>query len=322
METVTPALLQGKNVLLRYDFDVPIKDNKILEDFRLRRGLTTLRMCWENAKSVTLMGHVGRPNGEDPNFSVAPIVEWLEKKFPELDLPKGKLHILENLRFEQGEDQASLDYAKKLSKFGDFFVNEAFAAHHKAASTILLPTLLPHAAGLNFAHEVEILTSLRQNPDRPFIAIIGGAKLEDKLPVVETLAKIADAVIVGGKLPSEIKQKGLTFPSNVLVAKMDSAGTDLDPEVIEAFTEVIHPAKEVIWAGPVGYYEAGCNKGNIALAEAILKSGAKSIIGGGDTIAALDKLGFLQKFYFVSTGGGAMLKFLIEGTLPTIEVLK
>lgn len=328
MRVVTAQDVAGKRVLLRLDFDVPIENGQIVEDFRLRAGLPTIRLCIENAKSVTLMGHIGRPKGEDSKLSVAPIVNWLEDEFPGVTLPEGKLSILENLRFEEGEDECSMDFAKELFGFGDVFVNEAFASHHKSASVTVLPTLLPHFAGLNFAKEVETIKSLRQNPQKPLVSIIGGAKLDDKLPVVETLAKVSDAVIVGGKLPYEIKVKNMNLPSNVLVSKMTTDGFDIDPQVLESYKEIIKNAKQVVWAGPVGFYEEGHVFGIQTLAQAAIDSSAHLVIGGGDTVTALNKAGFLQKIIdlgqeraFVSTGGGAMLKLLVDGTLPSIEAL-
>lgn len=321
MQVVTSDLISGKNVLLRLDLDVEIKDAKVSDDFRLLAGKPTLDLCLMHAKSVIIMGHIGRPGGkEDPNLSVKPIVSWFEEQYSGLTLPEGKLHILENLRFEPGEESCDESFAKKLASFGDFYINDAFSAHHKASSTTLLPKLLPHAAGLRFFKEVEKLSEIRTNPKKPFIAIIGGAKIEDKLPVVHILSKVADAVLVGGKLPWEINQLNLNVPQNVMVAKMNEQGTDLSDEATDSFKKLILNSKQVIWAGPMGKYEdPSQNKGSLELAQAIIDSGAESIIGGGDTQNALKSL--LDKFSFVSTGGGAMLKFLAEGTLPTIEAL-
>lgn len=320
-QTVSASLVSGKKVLLRMDLDVEIKDGKVIDDFRLLAGLPTLNLCLDNADSVIIMGHIGRPKGEDPSLSVKPIVDWLEKKYAGKSLPEGKLNILENLRFESGEEECNESFAKELASMGDFFVNEAFASHHKSSSTTLLPKLLPHAAGLRFAQEVDKLTEVRTNPKKPLIALIGGAKIEDKLPVVQVLAKVADIVLVGGKLPWEINQLGVNVPSNVMVAKMNEAGTDLSDEALDSFKEIIGRAKQVIWAGPMGKYEdPKSKKGTESLAQAVIESGAESIIGGGDTQAALT--GYLEKFSFVSTGGGAMLKFLSEGTLPTIQALE
>lgn len=323
MQTVTADLVKEKQVLLRFDIDVEIQDGRVVEDFRLKKGLPTLDLCLRNASKVIIMGHIGRPDGEDPEFSVEPIYNWLINfDHYEEALDSKKLRILENLRFEEGEDGADITYAKELASFGDFYVNEAFAAYHKAASTTVLPTLLPHAAGLNFAKEVERLTELRENPKKPLIALIGGAKVEGKYRAVVELSKIADTVLVGGLLANNIHERDLEVPGNVVLAKLSETGLDISTSSIGAFAEILKRAKEVIWGGPMGKYEVlEGNHADKILAEAIIDSGAESVIGGGDTVAALDKLGLLDKFSFVSSGGGAMLEFLSEGTLPTIEAL-
>lgn len=312
--------ISGKRVLVRYDFDV-LTDNKTVEDFRLKVGLTTLRFCLQYASQVILMGHLGRPEGEDPNFSVEPIFNWFLQNGFEQDLSSKKLRILENLRFESGEDDASLDYAKELASLGDFYINESFAAYHPAASTTVLPTLLPHAAGLHFAKEVENLTRVRENSHQPLIVIMGGAKVEDKLPVITLFAKGADAILVGGKLVSEIRSQNLQMPANVLLGELNESGLDLTPESVESWREKINQAKMIVWNGPIGKEDAGTAK----LAQMVLDTNAETIVGGGDTVSFLDKQGLLQKFQskgFVSSGGGAMIKFLSEGNLPAIEALK
>jgi phosphoglycerate kinase len=324
MQIVSPELIKGKKVLLRLDIDVPIENGKILEPYRLESGLETLKLCLEHAESVTCMGHIGRPGGvEVPELSVAPVVAWFEDALKDMQLPEGKFNFLENLRFEKGEGDATIEYAQELAKLGDFFVMEAFASHRPSASTTVLPTLIPHAAGLRFAKEVEELTKVRENPLRPLVAVIGGAKIEDKLGVVEEMSKKADAVLIGGKLPHEIKEKGLNFPGNVLVARMNQSGFDLDLEVAAKFADVIKAAKQVVWAGPMGKYEdPEQREGTRLLAQAMVDAGVYSVIGGGDTITALTGVQMLDKMSFVSTGGGAMLIMLAEGTLPTIEALQ
>ncbi len=325
-KVVSPELIQGKNVLLRLDLDVPIQNGKIMDDFRLLAGMETLGLCLEFASSVVLCGHIGRPGGkEDPDLTVKPIVDWIEEGYGHIQLPKGKLHILENLRFEPGEDASDPQFARELASFGDIYINEAFAAHHPSASTTLLPALLPHAAGLRFADEVQALTQVRNNPKRPLVAILGGAKIEDKLPVIKSMAQIADAVLVGGKLALELKSDETKFNSigaNVLVAKMTEDGEDISPETESAWRGIINGAKMVVWNGPLGKAEDPKNNQSQVIARDIITSGAESIVGGGDTLAALARYGLTDKFSFVSTGGGAMLKFLETGTLPTIEALK
>lgn len=319
MQVVSAQLIEGKKVLLRMDLDVPLRGGVVAEDIRLKAALPTLELCLSHAKSTVVMGHIGRPKGEVAQFSVAPIVAWLESWFCDLNLPLGKLNVLENLRFEAGEDECSMDFAKQLASFGDFYVNEAFAAHHKAASTTILPTLLPHAAGLHFTAEVSTLTRVRENPKRPLIAIIGGAKVEDKYPAVQKLSQVCDAVLVGGLLAKRIREQNLSVDPNVVLGRTNTEGIDISEETIQAFSDVIRHGKEIIWIGPLGKYEEGANFGNQKIVQAVIDSGAESIIGGGDTLTALDK--YLDKFSFVSVGGGATLDYLVDGTLPTIDAL-
>ncbi|MBI2021481.1 phosphoglycerate kinase [Candidatus Daviesbacteria bacterium] len=323
MQRLTASLISGKKVLLRYDIDVPVENGRVFEDFRLNAGLETLDFCLDHAQSVVLMGHLGRPNGkEDPRFSVKPVVEWFEEKFGHVELPKGKFHVLENLRFDPKEEEASLEFAKELSKLGSVFVNESFAAYRPAASTTVLPKLLPHGAGFRFESEVKTLMAVRDNPVKPLVVIMGGAKIEDKLPVISEMAKIADAVLVGGKLPLEIKQQDINVAKNVLVAKLNESGTDIADEVVWSWNKVIGHAKQILWNGPLGKFEEVGNNQTKKIAEMVIASGAQTIVGGGDTVAALGKYDLLDKISFVSTGGGAMLKLLSDGTLPTIKALE
>lgn len=324
MQVVAPELIQNKRVLLRLDLDVPLENGVIQDDTRLLAGMETLGLCLEFAASVTICGHLGRPGGkEDPSLTVKPIVDWLEEGYGHIQLPEGKLHILENLRFEPGEDACDLEFAKELASHGDFYIFDAFAAHRPSASTTIVPTLLPHAAGLQFAAEVKELTDVRENPVRPMVAILGGAKVEDKLPVIKVMASKADVVLVGGKLAGEIKEKGIEgLGANVMVGKLTEDGFDISDETIGAWTNLLKTAKEVVWNGPLGKFEDDKYSNTKKIAQAVIDSGAKSIIGGGDTISAVTKYGLIEQFTFVSTGGGAMLKLLSDGTLPTIEALK
>ncbi len=325
MHTVTAQCVASKRVLLRLDLDIPLRHAQgkleVVDDFRLQAGLPTLELCLTHADSVVICGHLGRPKDEDESLSVAPIVKYLEDFYCQLNLPEGKLHVLENLRFEAGENQASLEFANELTLYGDVYVNEAFAAHHKAASTTILPTLMPSYAGLRFAWEVKKLRNLRDNPKKPLVAIIGGAKIEDKLEAIIALSKFCDAVLVGGLLSLQIKQQNIKLPLNVLLGKLSENGLDLSEEAVEAFIILLKNAKQIIWSGPVGKYEVEEGvAGNLKIAKAIIESGAESIIGGGDLIAAISD--YVHQFKFVSVGGGAMLKLLADGTLPTIQALE
>jgi phosphoglycerate kinase len=325
MQVITPDLIRGKRVLVRIDMDVTLEDKKVTEDFRLMAGLPTINMCLEHASEVTLMGHIGRPGGkEDPALSVEPVHDWFAVNGYQNYLSTSKLRILENLRFEPGEEECSLDYAKDLAEYGDFFINEAFASHNKSASTTVLPTLMPHAAGLRFDAEVKKLLEVRDNPKKPLIAILGGAKVEDKLPVIDVMSKVADYVLVGGKLAVELKEKpeiAASLAQNVRVAQLNPDGLDITVDAVHQWWPLIHQAKMVVWNGPLGKVEDEKNSNTLGVAQAIIQSGAESVVGGGDSIAFFDKYNLMDKFTFVSTGGGAMLKLLSSGTLPTIEAL-
>lgn len=336
MKVVAPQDVKGKKILLRMDLDVPLKKSgekvEVAEDFRLKAALPTLNLCLEHGEKVIIMGHLGRPEGKKvPELSVAPIYDWLEENVDHQYLDEEKLFILENLRFEEGEEKEDLEFAKKLAEYGDIYVNEAFAAHHMAASTTVLPTLLPHFAGLRFAQEVETLTKVRENPKHPLVSIVGGVKVEDKYPAIVALSKISDAVLVGGLLPQQIKEQNLEIARNIMLGKLNEQGTDLAPETIDAYLGLLKNAQQIIWAGPVGNISNIKDQipktGTYQIAQTIINSQAESIVGGGDTVGFLGQNNLLDQFLnspaiFISTGGGAMLKLLAEGTLSAIEALK
>lgn len=332
MQVVTSDLIKGKRVLLRLDLDVAIKDRQIIEDFKIKAGIPTLELCMQYASKVIIMGHLGRPDGlVIEELRVAPIVEWLKTQGFATDLSSGKLVVLENLRFDVREEACDLEYAKELASQGDFYINEAFSSYRPAVSTTILPTLLPHFAGLRFASEVKKLTEVRNNPKKPFIAILGGAKVIDKLPVIEVLAKKADAVLVGGKLIQEIREKQIELSKNVMVGKLNTDGFDIAEETTSAWANLISKAAMIVWNGPLGKFEEPQYHQTQKIIEAILDSNAEIVIGGGDSVAALSQYGMLEEAeqkalpagrqVFVSVGGGAMLKLLSDGTLPTIEAL-
>ena len=366
MQVVTSDFVNGKKVLLRYDIDVALGKGtgdslQVTEDFKLRAGLKTLKLCIDNAEKIIIMGHVGRPfktaedekNGNPPKLSAKPIQVWLEKELGQsvefalsLDQAKNssaKIILLENIRFFHGEILGSeyhascvsktcdVDFAKSLASLGDspsgeagVFVNEAFSSHNKSVSTTVLPTLLPHRAGEHFIKEVETLLKVRNNPKKPFIAIMGGAKVVDKLPVITVLAKSADAVLVGGKLIHEIRDQKVDLAKNVMVGKLNDDGFDISPDTTDAWSGLIKGAKMIVWNGPVGKFEEEKYNQTESLIKLVLQSGAEVVIGGGDSVAALNQYGMLQeaeKVAFVSVGGGAMLKLIADGTLPTIQAL-
>lgn len=361
MKIVDSGFVKGKKVLLRYDIDVALEFKvqssslRVKEDFKLKAGLETLKLCLENASKVIIVGHLGRPfatveeekKGNPPELSVRPIQTWLQhtlgqevafaENLEQAAQFAGKVILLENIRFFHGEvpgldyhttctsKTCDVDFAHQLAALGEVFVNEAFSSHNKGVSTTIVPTLLPRAAGLHFIKEVETLMALRNYPKKPFVAIMGGAKVKDKLPVINILAKEASAVLVGGKLVHEIHEQNPELPKNVMVGMLNKDGLDIADETVEAWSSLISKASQIVWNGPVGKFEEAKNNATKIIAEAMLNSKAEVVIGGGDSVAALSQYGLLQKAHqkaFVSVGGGAMLKFLADGTLPTIEALK
>jgi len=332
MQIITQDLISGKRVLLRYDIDVALRDGRVGEEFKLKAGISTLTFCLQHAQIVTIIGHIGRPEGKVVDeLKVEPIVEWFKAQGFVEDLGSGKLTILENLRFDPREEASDPEFAKELALKGDVYINEAFSAYRASASTTVLPTLMPHGAGLHFAEEVQKLTEVRENPKKPFVAIMGGAKVSDKLPVISALAKNADAVLVGGKLIAEImhpsfggRDQNVDLPKNVMVGKLNEDGFDIAEETVSAWKALINGARMIVWNGPLGKFEEEKYDATKKIIRLILDSGAEIIIGGGDSVAALNQSGLLpeaEQKAFVSVGGGAMLKFLADGTLPTIEAL-
>ncbi len=358
MQKVSVELVKGKKVLIRYDIDVALSEAEaklvVGEEFKLKAGLETLRLCIENASKVIICGHVGRPfataddekRGNPPELSAKPIQEWFEQILGEkVDFvdslekaanSEAKIVLLENIRFFHGEipgpeyhgtctsKTCDIDFAKQLASLGEVYINEAFSSYNKSASTTIVPTLMPHAAGIHFVQEVETLLNVRNNPKKPFIGIMGGAKVKDKLPVISALAKNADAILVGGKLANEIREQEVELPKNVMVGRLNGDGFDISPETTASWKNLISGAAMIVWNGPLGKFEDPKYDQTSKVAEMILESAAEIVIGGGDSVAALNQAGLLQKAEqkaFVSVGGGAMLRLLADGTLPTIEAL-
>lgn len=311
------------------------KDEGLTSNAEVSTRLTNLKptvdyLFEKGAVKVILAGHLDRPNGFDPALSTKNLKLSLEKILSRSvifaenleKLPVENLVLLENLRFWPGETENSLEFAKQLASLTDIYVNEAFGnCHRNHASMVSLPSLLPHAAGIHLAKEIEVLSSLLAAPKKPFVAIVGGAKIETKLPLVEHLSKIADFVLVGGELPVEIGERKMEFSQNVLVAILTSDGRDISDESIYQFKEKIASAKNVVWNGPLGLFEEGHDKGSIAVARAVIDSPAYEVVGGGETVEFLAKNNLLSKFAFVSSGGGAMLEFLAGHELLALKAL-
>jgi phosphoglycerate kinase len=332
LKTLKEIEVSGKRVLLRADLDVPIENGKVGEDYRLRALSPTLNYLLENKAEITILGHLGRPNGkEDSTLSLKPVAARLSELsgrnidfLPQLPPnPSGlipKLLMLENLRFWPGEEENDPAFAKQLAGLGDLYVNDSFAASHRAhASIVGVPQHLPACAGLRLAEEVKELGGVLGDPERPLVFILGGAKTETKAPLVPNFAEVADSVLLGGLLMFDQSLRKITHT----VFPVDAVETfDIGPETEKKFTEIIKNAKTVVWNGPMGKWEEKqYESGTRRVAEALAELPAKTIVGGGDTIAALSAFGLLEKMKYVSMGGGAMLEFLAGKKLPGLVAL-
>ena len=331
--------LKKKRVLVRLDLDTPLRDGQVEDDTRLKEGLPTIDYLRTQAETLVLLGHLGRPEGRVVlELALEPVARRLKEllgKSGEIERVllgdfvaykiSENIFLLENLRFDKGEEENKREFAERLARLGDFYVNEAFATSHREhASIVGVPKILPHGAGLHFMAEVENLSKVFERPKRPLVFVIGGAKPETKLPMVEKFAKIADCVLVGGDLVKceEFAVLKSKF-RGVIGAKLRRDGLDINRESGRKFVEIIEKAGTVVWNGPVGKYEEEkFATGTRQIARAIARSSAYKVAGGGDTIAFLQKNNLVDRMNWVSTGGGAMLEFLAEGTLPGIEVLR
>ncbi len=387
-QTVKDIPIKGKRVLMRVDFNVPLDEQfNITDDARIVKALPTIKYCLEQNAKVILMSHCGRPKGQpDSKFSLAPMAKHLTKLLgknvellsdcvgPAVEsrvaaLKDGELVMLENLRFHAEEEKNDAAFSKKLAALGDVYVNDAFGTAHRAhASTVGVTQFLPAVAGFLLAKEVEYFDKAITAPERPFMTILGGAKVSDKVKLISNLLDKADALLIGGAMAytfykvmgigigtskfepagieparealAKAKQKNVPiyFPVDRVISqefKKDPVtqtvttdipegwmGLDIGPESVKKFCEVLAKAKTVVWNGPVGVCEmTPFDRGTRGLAEFLAKSDATTIIGGGDTAAAVKNFGLEEQFSHVSTGGGASLEYL-EGTpLPGINAL-
>ncbi|MHB8913583.1 MAG: phosphoglycerate kinase, partial [Minisyncoccota bacterium] len=347
-------VLQNIPVLLRTAMNVPIENGRVMNDYRLRRDLPTIRFLSERGARVVLISHIG----EEGTATLAPVAEALGKLLPHVsffpetigpraraavrNLLPGYILVLENLRRDRGERMNDPSFARELAALADVFVQDSFDTCHRAhASIVGVPKLLPSYAGLLLEEEVRELTKAR-TPKSPSLAVIGGAKFGTKETVLTALLKTYDHVFVGGALADDfLKASGKDIGKSLVSIEDNAAAVKkllANPKLVIPVDSVIeHDAildqgagtnalldslaqksKTILWNGPLGKYENGFTAGTDAFARSVAASGAHSVIGGGDTIAAIEDLGLLSKFSFVSTGGGAMLDFLTDGTLPGI----
>ncbi len=388
-KTIKDISVSGKKVLVRVDFNVPLDENKnITDETRINAALPTIQYLLENGAAVILCSHLGRPKGEfNMKYSLAPVADRLKELFPGkvtfaedvigssaqaavANIKSGEIVLLENLRFHAEEEKNDAEFAKKLAAYADIYVNDAFGTAHRAhASTAGVADYLPAVAGFLIGKELDIMGKALENPERPFVAILGGKKVSDKIGVINNLLEKVDTLIIGGamaftfykamgleigkslleeekvelakSLMEKAKEKGvkLLLPVDTIVADKfgedantknvpreqipaDWEGLDIGEKSRELFAEAIQDAKTVIWNGPMGVFEiekfAGGTK---AVAAALAKCQGTTIIGGGDSAAAVEQLGYADKMSHISTGGGASLEFLEGLELPGVAAL-
>jgi len=320
-------------------------ETKVLDDFRIKETIPTINYLLEKGAKVVLMSHLGRPGGKKKKeLSLAPVQNSLTEHLdlsvtlaPDCigskiekwtkEMQEGEILLLENLRFHKEEEGNDDNFAESLSKLGDVYVNDAFGVcHREHASVVGVPKYLPSVAGLLLEKEVKILSDLMKKPAKPLVVVIGGAKVKTKTKLINKLSKVADYVLIGGLIQKEIKAKGISLDSpEKIVAPVDErgGGRDIGEKTEELFREKIALAKTVFFNGVVGQVEEKeFIKGTEEILRAIVKSQAFSVIGGGDLTKVINQLGFADKFGHVSTGGGAMIAFLVGEELPGIKALE
>jgi phosphoglycerate kinase len=317
LKSVRDAEVIGKQVLLRVDFNVPMRDGVVVNDLRIKAALPTIQLLQERGAKVILATHLGRPEGKVvEELRVVP----LQKKLEELGVVG--VEMLENLRFDPREEQNDPALAEELASKADIFVNDAFGVAHRAhASTVGVAKLLPSYAGLLMEREVMEL-SRALTPPTGAVAIVGGAKLETKAPLIEKLANTYTRVLVGGAIANEYKSTRANVLLPIDGVRDATHVADIGSKTVSEWLGFISEASLVLWSGPLGIYEGGYTAGTDTVAHALASSNVPAVVGGGDTIAAVQKFDFNPKRIFISTGGGAMLEFLVKGTLPALEPLK
>ena len=387
-QTIRDIDWSGKRALVRVDFNVPLEKGRITDDTRIRGALPTIQYLLDHGAAVVLMSHLGRPkNKVVEELRLAPIAQHLSELLgrpvqttpattgPEAEaaaqaLQPGQVLMLENTRFDAREEANDESLARELARLGDVYVNDAFGAAHRAhASTEGVARFLPAVSGLLMEKELAELGGLLDNPEHPFVAILGGAKISDKIGVINNLARVADAILIGGGMantfflaqgynvgdslaqPEAVEtvnkvlymtqgaETRLLLPTDVVIAqKVDAEAErrvvpvdqvpdgwrilDIGPETVKRYAEKIAAAKTVVWNGPMGLFEiAPFAEGTRAVAQALADSSARTVIGGGDSVAAVEQMGLADKVSHISTGGGASLEFLEGQALPGIAAL-
>jgi len=333
--------LTHKTVLLRADYDVPLdQDGRVADTTRIEDSLPTIKHLISQKTKIIIIAHLDRPGGKVvKGLSLKPVAEKLSllldreislsaevlgKKTERAvkELKPGRILLLENLRFNPGEEKNDKGFAKRLASLADFYINNAFAVSHRLhASVVGVPRYLPSAAGLDLLKEVDTLSNILQKPRRPVVVILGGVK-RSKTEAVRKMVGWADYILIGGKL---VFYDGIPqlFDHEKVSGHLKREGEDITMKSVKEFEKIIAKAGTIIWSGPMGAYEKEeFSKGTKRVAQAAVDSGAYTVIGGGDTEAALTKFGLVDKIDYISSGGGAMLFFLAEKTLPGIEAIQ
>jgi phosphoglycerate kinase len=384
VKTLRDLDVNGKRVLVRCDFNVPLDGGQITDDRRITEALHTIKHLIEHQAKVILCSHLGRPKGVTPEFSLRPVADRLTELLSQTvellpdcvgdvvqqkvnQMESGEAVLLENVRFHPEEEKNDPDFARQLAENADAYVNDAFGTAHRAhASTEGVAHLLPSAAGFLIEKEIKYLGDALGDPARPYIAIMGGAKVKDKIDVIESLLPRVDRLLVGGGMIfTFLKAKGweigkslldsesleyaqrlmadnpdkLVLPDDIVVAPefkedspatvvpanlipADQLGMDIGPETQKAYAEIVHGAKTVVWNGPMGVFEwDSFASGTMAVAKALAECPGTTVVGGGDSAAAIEKFGLSEHVSHVSTGGGASLEFLEGKELPGIKAL-
>jgi phosphoglycerate kinase len=331
----------GKRVLARADLNVPLEGRRVADDTRIRAALPTLELLLQRgAEEVVVCSHLGRPKGLDPAFSMRPVKERLRELVAD-----ERLVVLENTRFDPRETANDESYARELADDRDLYVNDAFGSAHRAhASTVGVARILPAYAGLLLERELEELGKLLGEVERPFVLVSGGAKVEDKLGVLQNLGGRSDEVLIGGKMAEEVREENpfefeVVLPTDVVAAAAFEAdaeskvvpydelpdgwlGLDIGPETRRDFAERIGRAKTVFWNGPMGVFEwPRFAEGTKAVAEAVAGVDGFTVVGGADSVRALHQAGLADRVSWVSTGGGAALEFLEGKELPGVAAI-
>ena len=325
LKSIEEVNVSGKRVLVRLDLDVPVEKAKgkrqkakVADDTRLNNSLQTIQYLVDKQAKITIIGHLGRPDGTRvEELSLKPVADWFEAKFP-----GAGIKVEENLRFDLGEEANSPTFAQNIVRrlSPDVYIFEAFGSYRPHASVVLVPKLVPKAAvGFRFAAEISHLSKVLENPKKPVIFVIGGAKADTKINLIPKLAEWADEALVGGLLPGKFQ----IFASKLRIAQLRSDGLDITVESAKMFSDKIMSAGTVVWNGPMGKFEDGKHSaGTEIIAKAMNETRAYTVVGGGDTEVALTAFGLESGIDWISCGGGAMLYYLANGTLPFLEAIK